>query len=575
MATKPVISIDVDDSKFEAFFKLFSEYNAALGDQPKAWNALNDAMAGAGESLEKGAASSERSLSKAAGEAQRVVINLRQAGQITTSHTRAFNDFGKAGAGAWKAIGGAADASMAKTSSGLMDLVKAVAPLEAVTAVLGPLAVGVAAIGGIIAAKKALADVATPRQRSAFGLGTTTGKASSFEIYANQFLGQDALASAAGNQLSLGSQGQLAVLGIDFNKATKMSPGDLAFEKLKAATTVFKNAAPGTQLQQPGVQAYLALGGHIEDLRNAAAYTPNALAQAQKNVAANAGRLGLNKNAVDSGTALSQSINAGGGTLQALAINKLSVGDQAIAKGINFVTGGPSAARDNLVKGFQSVTTATVKGTVPALHALQKAAEGVTRSFTTPIAGSADAATIIGVAQKKGIDPGLALALAMQEGGGVIQAHGKGDYGWFDKGGEFHFGKGPGAHYTSFGAYQLHESGELGNLTMKQAFDVKTNANVALSEIVAVQHMTKAALASRERMLGVGSWGTDISKLSPGQIGALAQRPADAAGYAKSMDAYYRQVRNTRPPAITVKVSNPTQSRVAVSINAAALTSQF
>jgi hypothetical protein len=87
--------------------------------------------------------------------------------------------------------------------------------------------------------------------------------------------------------------------------------------------------------------------------------------------------------------------------------------------------------------------------------------------------------------------------------------------------------------------------------------------------------MTKAALASRERMLGVGSWGTDISKLSPGQIGALAQRPADAAGYAKSMDAYYRQLRNTRPPAITVKVSNPTQSRVSVSINAAALTSQF
>ena len=572
MATKPVITIDVDASKFDKFFELFQSYEKALGDQPAAWDALNDAMAGAGEALEKGAVSSEKSLHKAADEAQRVVFSLRQAGQATTSHTRAFNDFGKAGTGAWKAISGAADASMAKTSSGLLDLVKSVAPLEAVAAVLGPLAIGVGAIGGLIAAKKALADVATPRQRSAFGLGTTTGKASSFEIYANQFLGQDALTAAAGNQLSLGSQGQLAVLGIDFNKATKMSPGDLAFEKLKAATAVFKNAAPGTQLQQPGVQAYLALGGHIEDLRNASAYTPNALDQAQKNVAANAGRLGLNKNAVDSGTALSQSINAAGGTLQALAINKLSVGDQAIAKGINFGTGGPSAARDNLVKGFQQVTSAAVHGVAPALHALQKAAEGVTRSFTTPIAGTA-AAAVIEVAKQKGVDPLLALATAQHESGMNPNSYGMD-----------HYANGAPAGYSG-GLFQLNQFGEGAGMSLADILDPKKNATVALTEIARVMKESPSDILGQfsrgSRSFNPKLTHAQIMALAgtPGEIAAVAQRPADMYDYAVDVNARYaklvNQQRNTRPPVVTVKVSNPTQARVSVSINAAALTSQF
>ena len=553
MATRPIVQIEVDSSKFDKFFELFQNYSKALDEQPAAWDALNDAMAGAGKALESGAVSSEKSLHKAADEAQRVVFSLRQAGQITASHTRAFNDFGKAGTGAWKAISGAADASMAKTSSGLLDLVKAVAPLEAVAAVLGPLGIAVGAIGGIIAAKKALADVATPRQRSAFGLGTTTGKASSFEIYANQFLGQDALAAAAGNQLSLGSQGQLAVLGIDFNKATRMSPGDLAFEKLKAATTVFKNAAPGTQLQQPGVQAYLALGGHIEDLRNAAAYTPNALAQAQKNVGANAGRLGLNKNAVDSGAALSQSINAAGGTLQALAINKLSGGDQTIAKAINFATGGPSAARDNLVKGFQQVTSAAVHGAAPALHALQKAAEGVTRSFTTPIAGTASAAAIIAAANKAGGNPLIMLADAGHESGMNPRARVRDFY----SDGSF-------AGYST-GLFMLNDNGMGHGMSIKDMMNPSINATVMAKKFASIEKAHP-------------HW-------SPGQIAFAAEGPAAGPGgtwktaYINDVNERYNklanQMRNARPPAITVKVSNPTQSRVAVSINAAALTSQF
>jgi hypothetical protein len=89
LAAKSIIAIDVDDSAFAKFYALFNEYNAALGEQPGAWDALNDAMASAGEALHKGAVSGEEALSKAAGEAQRITVHLREATNQQQFLTRA------------------------------------------------------------------------------------------------------------------------------------------------------------------------------------------------------------------------------------------------------------------------------------------------------------------------------------------------------------------------------------------------------------------------------------------------------------------------------------------------------
>lgn len=74
-----------------------------------------------------------------------------------------------------------------------------------------------------------------------------------------------------------------------------------------------------------------------------------------------------------------------------------------------------------------------------------------------------------------------------------------------------------GDHGTSFGLFQLHRGGELGNLTPEQAFNPWTNANVALHEFAHVMQVHPEV--------------TD-----PGQIAALAQRPADPSGYASRID---------------------------------------
>lgn len=107
-------------------------------------------------------------------------------------------------------------------------------------------------------------------------------------------------------------------------------------------------------------------------------------------------------------------------------------------------------------------------------------------------------ADILAAAAEYGVPGNLALAVAQQESGLNPTAVGDGG--------------------TSFGLYQLHQGGELGNLTPAQAFDPTTNADVALSELGAV-------IAANPQI-------TD-----PGTLAALAQRPANPASYAASIDA--------------------------------------
>jgi hypothetical protein len=109
------------------------------------------------------------------------------------------------------------------------------------------------------------------------------------------------------------------------------------------------------------------------------------------------------------------------------------------------------------------------------------------------------------VAQAKGVTPTTAVADAYVESG--LNPNAVGDHG------------------TSFGLYQLHEGGELGNLTPSQAFDPRTNAEVALTTMgqVEAQHP---------------NW-------SPGAVAAAAQRPANPGAYAQQVNAEVTKLRGS------------------------------
>lgn len=126
----------------------------------------------------------------------------------------------------------------------------------------------------------------------------------------------------------------------------------------------------------------------------------------------------------------------------------------------------------------------TIGATAPAVGATQGGATDVVAAITR-------------AAQETGVPVNLALAIAQHESGLNPQAVG-------DKG-------------TSFGLYQLHQGGELGNMSPQQAYDPLTNARTALAQVAAV-------------LKAHPDW-------SGGQVAAAAQRPADQAGYAAAVNA--------------------------------------
>ena len=105
------------------------------------------------------------------------------------------------------------------------------------------------------------------------------------------------------------------------------------------------------------------------------------------------------------------------------------------------------------------------------------------------------------VARQKGVDPVTAVACMLVESGGSNAATG-------DNG-------------SSFGLFQLHRGGELGNMSEADARDPRRNAETALSVFAANQ----------------GKYS------DPGQLAAASQRPADREGYARKVDAMLPEAR--------------------------------
>lgn len=117
------------------------------------------------------------------------------------------------------------------------------------------------------------------------------------------------------------------------------------------------------------------------------------------------------------------------------------------------------------------------------------------------------------VANQYGVPVEVALATAYHESG--LNPFSEGDHGYESPGGRFT--PDPSGPATSFGLYQLHKGGELGNLSQAAAENAYTNASVAIPHFAAVRKQHPD-----------WTWG---------QVVARAQGPADPGGYAATIDS--------------------------------------
>ena len=140
--------------------------------------------------------------------------------------------------------------------------------------------------------------------------------------------------------------------------------------------------------------------------------------------------------------------------------------------------------------------------------------------------GDTVAQLVASVARGLGIPPEVALAIAYQES--RLDPQAEGDRGYFHGS---TFVADPSGPPTSFGLYQLHEHGELGNLSVSAAENAYTNASVALPHIAAARKKYPHA-----------TWG---------QIAAIAQGPADKQRYAADVDTILTNYRLSKLDPVT------------------------
>ncbi len=612
MAFKPIVEIEIDDAAFRRFYELFQTYSAKLEEMPKAWQELNEHMNESGDALKSGALDAKNMLAIAAAQAGVIAEELGRATKAQDHLTHATH----------------------KGSQGMEKLKKSAKGVSEAIAMIGGGIVKIAAFGGIGAllggfGMDSLANTAFSRFRAAGQLGLSPALLASFQTNAQQFLSTSALEAAANAQIDIRKAGSLAALGIDYRTAQGMNPSDLAFEELKRARAAYllaqKNHQPAANM--PAIAAYLALGGSIGDVRNAAMQPLSVLDAAQAATRRDVSELGFSRATAQSWANLKIILDKAGLTIESSLIRSLS----GLGKPIGMLAKDFAGLISQIVgsKGFKNAVVETAheltelgtflkskefqadwkaigadvkafgRDVVAALRFLNlipgKGKKNETlqqhlsdwfwgrgqgkgiklsslpgdfgnwlgkdlgRPIKSGISGAIHA--VASVAMKDGVDPVLALATAMHESGLNPRAVG-------DKG-------------TSFGLFQLHRGGELGSLSRRQAFNASTNAGRALREFRAVEHLSASALLHRfsaqvrndptDRLASHA----DIMRLvgTPGEVAAVAQRPADPLGYAEKINKLYTKIdqklRMSNKP-LHVSIHNHTAAHVSTSVHATA-----
>ena len=191
MAVKPIVKIEVDDSKFKRFFQDFQKYDALLKAQVAVWGQVNAAMANSSKSL---------------------IPNFMTLGSITKTIAE----------------------NLASAFRSLRDL-----------AGLGAIA-GLAGFGGSLFGINALANAASAFQRQSGGLGSTTGAMLAFRLNNERYVNPDSLLEKAADAKSdVTKRIPLNFLGVsNFNQ----DPAQIAYESMLGMRNMYQRYGGNTNI---------------------------------------------------------------------------------------------------------------------------------------------------------------------------------------------------------------------------------------------------------------------------------------------------------------------------------------
>lgn len=310
MANKSIIPIEIDDSQFKTFYELFQQFQDKLGELPEDWKHVNETATLGHEAMAGAAGALLESMIQAKEHTRELALNMKDAVEAQKQF-RLTTSEGETG--------------LKKMGLEAKELANTIFGIGKFLFKLSVLGLGAAA-GGMFGVDK-LAERAVSNQRSARGLGLTTGQLRAFQTdFGSRYMDDNVLESVANARNDPTGRVYLQrALNVPDAQIDRTDTGALAAQLAIKVHDWWASTPQGqhneaffqsTGFEQSGISLDLArqLGNTNRD----------ELVRAHEQYKTDAGALNVNDRNTDALYGFTRQLSLAGATLETLITNKLS-----------------------------------------------------------------------------------------------------------------------------------------------------------------------------------------------------------------------------------------------------------
>ena len=309
MANKPVISIDVDDQQFAAFYKLFQQFQGELGEIPEEWKVIGESATRSHEAIAAGADAIIENLAHASDHTNVLVQHLKDASKAQRQFTLSTGE----GETVMKRVG--------REAKELKDTLFGIGSFLMKLGVLG-----VGTFSGALFGMDKLAEAAVGSQRQARSLGMSTGQLRAFKTDMGRYVDEGSLENIANAKNDLTQRVWLQrASGLSSQQIDQTTPGELA-SQIALKMHDWWASTPASQHNTAFLQStgFPQIGFSLDDMRRLGATDRGELERASTQYGTDSKSLNISNRDTDSLYAFSRQLELAGQKLQSAFTNRLA-----------------------------------------------------------------------------------------------------------------------------------------------------------------------------------------------------------------------------------------------------------
>lgn len=309
MATKSIIDIDVNDEKFKKFFELFEQYDSKVKDMPEHWKKLNEATSGGAAAIGAAVSILLEPLNRSADAALEISRNLSKASKAQEQFRKATHE---------------SENGLKKMGKQARDVAHTIFGLGKFVLKAGAVGTGMFA-GGVFGLDR-LAQSAVGSQRTALGMGLTTGQLRAFNTDLGRYIDPSILSSVARQQSDYAGRVWLArATGLSTSQVEGMNAGAISAQLAIKAHNWWQSTPESARTTQ-NLQAtgFLQSGLSLEDIKRLGNTPLAQLQQAQGQYARDASALNISRANTNALYDFARKLTLAGQKLETAFTNKLA-----------------------------------------------------------------------------------------------------------------------------------------------------------------------------------------------------------------------------------------------------------